>query len=162
MGCLFLGIYFSRIYKNRLNQLQDLERLISFLQGEIKYKHSVLSEAFLHASERCRMPFKTWLYELSEALQNNNQENTFIELWEGSMSYLKETSSLMESDFRELRSVGQALLDMDIESQDKALCYEKELIHSRVDELSKGIADKIKISIVLSTLCGILIVVILL
>lgn len=161
-GCLLLGTYIGMLYKKRLEELRELERIINFIKGEIKYKHSILCEAFFNASQRCKSPFDLWLLDLNEKLKSNNKEQDFSVIWEESLSYLKNSACLKAIDYKELIAVGQALANQDIVSQERALSYEQEIIHSRVSELDKGISDKIRISVVLSTLGGVLIVVMLL
>ena len=150
------------MYKQRLEELRELERIVNFIQGEIKYKHSVLSDAFFNVSERCREPFKGWLFFLGKSLAKAGQTESFFSLWEDSFEYLKNKSALKESDYKELLSIGQALSNSDIESQEKSISYEREIIHSRVADLDKGMADRIKTSVVFGGLSGVLIVIILL
>ncbi len=162
MGCFCLGVYFGKKYKQRLDELRELERILNFIQGEIRYKHSILSDAFFNVSERCREPFKGWLFLLSEELTKKGNDESFFSLWESSIDYLKNNSALKEADYKELLAIGQAFSNTDIESQDKSVSYEREIIHSKVADLDKGMADKIKTAIVFGGLTGILIVVILL
>ncbi len=156
-----MGIYFGRLYRQRLEQLRELERIVNFIQGEIKYKHSILSDAFFNVSDRSKEPFKGWLFSLGEALVKNNHEEFFL-IWENSLEYLKNYSVLKDMDYKELLAIGQAFSSADIDSQEKSISYEREIIHSRVISMDKSVADKMKTSIVFGGLSGILIVVILL
>ena len=161
-GCLLLGIYFGKKYRQRLDELRELERILNYIQGEIKYKHSILSDAFFNVSERCREPFRSWLSLLGEALTKKGNNESFFDLWEISIEYLKRNSALKDADYKELFALGQAFSNADIESQDKSVCYEREIIHSRVIDLDKDMGNRMKTSVVFGGLTGILIVVILL
>ena len=78
-GTLLYGISHAiRMYKRR-EHLKALERILVCLESEIRYRHSVIGEAFLNVAEKTEKPFRTWLYYLGERLNSNsmNQDNIY-------------------------------------------------------------------------------------
>ena len=78
-GTLLYGISHAiRMYKRR-EHLKALERILVCLESEIRYRHSVMGEAFLNVAEKTEKPFRTWLYYLGERLNSNsmNQDNIY-------------------------------------------------------------------------------------
>ena len=56
-GGILLGIWIAMSMKKRVDELKQIERIINYLEGEIRYKNSLLGEACIAASLRCGQPF---------------------------------------------------------------------------------------------------------
>lgn len=148
------------IMKKRVDELRELERLINYIEGEIRYRHSILSQACLNAGSKTGQPFKEWLCGLSKTVEEDCDRG-FIDIWEDSLKYLKSKSCLNKEDMERLYDLGRTLGYLDIESQKQGLMLEKENIHNVIQRLDKSLAGNMKLSVVLGTLGGIFIVVIL-
>lgn len=147
--------------KKRVDELRQLERIINYIEGELRYKNSLLGEACMSASTRCGHPFDSWLRGISIELEEGT-DMSFAEVWENSLKELETVSSLRKEDFRELLAIGQTLGYLDIKAQEAGLSLEKENIHSNIVNLDKSLSNNMKVSIILGTLGGIFIVVLLL
>ena len=160
-GCLCIGILYAHGMKCRVEELRQVERIINYIEGEIRYKNSLLKEACLSASLRCGQPFKQWLEKLGERIEGFYMDS-FGEIWEDSLDELRENSCLKNEDIREINLVGQTLGYLDIRTQEMGLGLEKEIIHNNVERLDKGLANNMKVSVILGGLSGLMLVIILL
>jgi len=167
VGSLALGIKVAANMRGRLNALRDIERILSYLEGELRCRHSVLGEAFYNVAIKSREPYRRWLLELSEWV--NPQENEYKEkfedfysLWCNSLIQLKDNTFLNSKDIGQLYDVGKALGYLDIESQQMNLNLERELLHNSIRELDKDIGTRMKNVIVMCFLGGIMTVIALL
>ncbi|GEM_PF-2937943 len=159
-GGAAMGIYVALGMKKRVDQLRELERIINFIEGEISYKNSLIWEALHKASIKCGQPFDTWLLSVSEELKNNI-DISFNEIWEKSLGFLKDNTSLKDRDIGELINFGQALSCGDIKTMVKAITLEKENIHNSINTLNINLMNNMKISIVMGILGGMFLVIIL-
>lgn len=164
-----MGIKIAYMMKGRIVALREIERIIGYLEGELRYKQATLGEALYNVSRKCSEPYNTWLNQLEEAvdgqaveLKDRTSYQDFFTMWSKSLEILKVSTLLNTRDINLLRGVGKALGYLDIESQLMNLDMEKELIHNTVLELDKDIGARMKNAIVLSFLGGILTVIALL
>lgn len=164
-----MGIKIAYMMKGRIVALREIERIIGYLEGELRYKQATLGEALYNVSRKCSEPYNTWLNQLEEAvdgqaveLKDRTSYQDFFTMWSKSLEILKVSTLLNTRDINLLRGVGKALGYLDIESQLMNLDMEKELIHNTVLELDKDIGVRMKNAIVLSFLGGILTVIALL
>ncbi len=155
--------------KGRILALREIERIIGYLEGELRCKHSTLGEALYSVSRKSTAPYSTWLNQLGKAVDGQAIEfkdkasyEDFFTMWCKSLELLKVSTLLNTRDINQLCDVGKALGYLDIESQQMNLNMEKELIHSTVLELDKDIGARMKNAIVLSFLGGIMTVIALL
>lgn len=161
VGGISLGFIVAFSMKKRVDELRQLERIINYIEGELRYKNALLGEALMSASYRCGQPFDSWLRKLSVQLEEGT-DLSFYSLWENSLIELEPYSALKKEDIRELFAVGQALGYLDIKSQSTSLSLEKENIHSSITKLDKSLYNNMKVSIILGTLGGIFLVILLL
>ncbi|MBO6115394.1 MAG: stage III sporulation protein AB [Lachnospiraceae bacterium] len=71
-GTLLYGINHAiRMYRRREN-LKALERILVCLESEIRYRHSVIGEAFLNVAKKADKQFTNWLYYLGERLNSKS------------------------------------------------------------------------------------------
>ncbi len=164
-----MGVKIAYMMKGRIVALREIERIIGYLEGELRYKQATLGEALYNVSRKCSEPYNTWLNQLEEAvdgqaveLKDRTSYQDFFTMWSKSLEILKVSTLLNTRDINLLRGVGKALGYLDIESQLMNLDMEKELIHNTVLELDKDIGARMKNAIVLSFLGGILTVIALL
>lgn len=157
-----LGVGIAVMMKRRFEQLKEVERIINYIEGEIRYKHSILKEACINASEKCRQPFCDWLSNLGDRLEISDKGESFADIWSESLAMLYDSSLLNRKDINEINSLGQTLGYLDIRSQEMGLKLEKENIHNRLVQLDRELMNRMKISVILGTLGGIFIVIMLL
>lgn len=159
-GSLFFGVSFAiRMYKRRDN-LKALERILIYLESEIRYRHSIISEAVLNAAAKTDEPFKAWLSYLGEKL-NENENAGFLDIWTDSLSMLLSGTCLLEDDIEELVHIGQTLGYLDIEAHKIGLRLEIDNFHEKINEYNAGLKDKMKVSVISCAVIGILVVIVL-
>ena len=159
---MVLGIMLAHAMRKRVEQLRELERVINYLEGEIRYRHSILSEACLNASEKCGQPFNTWLNNLSLNLERDDIDGCFDDIWSESLKILEEKSALKREDIETLECLGHTLGYLDIRTQEMGLALEKESLHERVGRIAGELSNRMKISVIMGLLSGIFIVIMLL
>lgn len=186
-----LGVKIAILMKKRVSELREMERTVHILEGEIRYHHAVLGEACKNAALRCGQPFSDWLKELYRSLAQENEERAVREwdwsgdageevsaetgwhegdrmgdnltcIWERSLEALYPMSHLTRRDMEHLRALGRCIGYLDIEAQESGFKLECENIHTCMLRAEGELANKMKLSVILATLCGILIVIMLL
>lgn len=106
--------------KRRLNALYQCKTLVTFLQSQIRYAVSDLSEMFREAGDRQEGAFRSFCRRLAEETAGNCGRD-FAGLWEDAVGEDLAASGLNAEDRRLLASVGPALGYLDGESQCRQL-----------------------------------------
>ena len=169
-GGLGMGLVIAANMRRRLSNLKQLEKVMYLLEGELRYRHSTLGDAFANISERTGEPFCEWLANLSNSLSVSKMSMdinelccTFVNIWNESLSQLYDDTSsyLLVEDIELIKNMGQALGHLDIETQLNEIKLETERLGTIIYELSKVLKDKSRMAVTLSTLGAILVVIIL-
>lgn len=156
-----LGFCIANNMRLRVKQLKELERIILFLEGEIRVRHAILGEAFLFASKKCGQPFNEWLMFLSDSLSDVNCVSDFNTIWNGSLAILRDKSKLNKSDLSIVENIGQTLGYLDIRAMEQGLLLERENIKDVVKTSLCELPNRVRISIILGILGGVLVILIL-
>ncbi len=185
-GSLLFGINNAVKIRKRRDDLRTLERIVMYLESEIRYRHSVMSEAFGSAAQKTDKPFSDWLLELEIMLKDNINNSDaypyyedeaydemnfscdtdykscdFYRIWCESLVRLQDDTFLNDSDMEELKSLGQTLGYMDIEAHRAGIELFLLNIHNRINDINCGLKDRIRISVVAGAVFGILVVMVL-
>lgn len=160
--------------RKRVYELRELERTIHILEGEIRYHHAILYEACKNTADRCGQPFSEWMlslhsdlyteaYDADKGFAETEQEtDRFISLWNASLKRLYQISHLTRNDMELVKAVGRCLGYLDIETQERGFALECEQIHMCMLHAEQELGNKMKLSVILATLGGILLVIMLL
>lgn len=171
IGSLALGLRIAFNMRGRIRDLKEIERILGFLEGELRVRHSTMDEALENVASKSGQPFKLWLKELAENIRTSqnyvdyNCSNEHIDLhdmWNKSLDKLLGRTSLNFKDIEQLQDVGRALGYLDIESQQMNLKMEMELIHQHILTLDKDLSVRMKNAVVVCLLGGIMTVIALL
>lgn len=157
-----LGLCIANNMRLRVKQLKELERIILFLEGEIRVRHSILSEAFRFASKKCGQPFNEWLIYLSDSLSDINCDSDFYTIWTSSLAILRDKSRLNKTDLSIVENIGQTLGYLDIRAMEQGLSLERENIKDVAKTSLCELPNRVKISIILGILGGVFIIIVLL
>lgn len=163
-GGMAIGCSIAVAMRRRIDNLKEIHRIINYIQGEIVYRHCLLGEALIKTSGKCSHVFSVWLKSLGEKLLIMESEETgdsFIDMWKGSLNYLKENTRLGKEDIKALILVGQAFDGVDIATMQMSLELEKENLQNQISDMEKNVRNKSKLAIMFGTLMGMLLVVIL-
>ena len=111
----------------RYQQLQELQRMVAFLMGEITYASTPLPEALKHAAQRLEEPFASFLNELAKEMMRFPSK-TFAKLFSQNVYHYLKGSSLDKKDLEMLCHMGTSLGYLDRDMQLRTLqLYETEL-----------------------------------
>ncbi len=143
--------------KQRLESLKSMEKIMILISNDIRYRHSVLQEAFLNSAKKTDKPFAEWLRLLADRLYGGD----FYDIWCLSLSELDKSTCLTEGDIEELKPIGQTLGYLDISAQEMGLRLEIDNLHEKILKLDENLYDRMKVSVVAGTVLGILTVVVL-
>lgn len=99
--------------------------------------------------------------DMGEAWSEGMADN-LVYIWERSLEKLYPMSHLTRRDMEHLRALGRCIGYLDIEAQEGGFKLECENIHACMLRAEGELANKMKLSVILTTLCGILIVIMLL
>ena len=160
-ACLWCGAYFAMREKYRLEELEELERGLVYLQGQIGYLSAPLSEALEGAGWRMQGSIGCILRQVAEALaarQGETAEEIWRQVWlrEGGKTFLT------AEDKRNILAFGHSLGYLDQEQQEKSIAL---LRHTLSEEGKRGRARLEKngrLYYGMGTLSGLLLVVTLL
>ena len=146
--------------------LRHLERILCYLEGELKARHAGLGEALVNVSRKAPKPYDKWLNELAKAIdyvyisnENSLEYKDFYTIWCKSLTILCENTQLSFQDITNLYDVGKALGYLDIESQQMNLALERERLHGTILELDKDLNSRMKNAVVMCFLGGLLTVI---
>lgn len=159
-----MGLKFAFDMKKRTAQLRELQRIVSYLEGEITYRHAILSEACLLVAAKCGQPFRDWLESIGNELAMEDDEQkpeSFYESWCASLEFLKQNTKLKAGDITVLKSLGQAFGYLDIQTQHMTLELEKEHLSKIIKYADEELVSHMKISVVFGVLGGLMIVIML-
>ncbi len=170
IGSLALGLRIAMNMRGRLAALCQVERILCYIEGELKVRHARLGEALTDVSLKTPNPYSYWLSQLADMLescttcaevQSKVYDNTieykdFYTLWCRSLTTLRDETPLSFKDITSLYDVGKALGYLDIESQQMNLALERERLHSVIVELDKDLNSRMKNAVVMCFLGGLL------
>ena len=126
LGSLFLlgsaasiGFLKSEELAERVKMLQELKRMMIFLQGELRFHRASLAEAFENVSERVGEPFGSFLKETGKRLEEKGAG--FEEIWEETSAKLLNAEGLKKEDGQLLEVLKNSLGYLDLTLQTETL-----------------------------------------
>lgn len=144
IGCLFImtstiaiGREKAEELKERVKRLEELKCMMLLLQGELRFHHAALSEAFEHVSGRVREPLRTFLQETAQRLERRDGESFEI-IWEDEAESLLQQPGFKKEDrdlFELLRgSLGYLDLEQQTETLNQTIFRTEEAISAAKEE----------------------------
>ena len=137
-----IGFLKAEELKERVNRLQELKRMILFLQGELRFHRAELSEAFQNVSERVEEPFKSFLQETTKQLEQR-ELGGFEAVWHYNQKILLRAEGFLKEDAQLLELLGSSLgyLDLTMQTENLNLTLmrtEDAIADARKQQESKG------------------------
>ena len=80
-GSTGFGLICARELKLRITELKQLWQCMLLLQGELRYMHQPLPEAFLHLASKTSSPFQEFFLQTAQELRQRSGR-TAEEIWE--------------------------------------------------------------------------------
>lgn len=159
-GGVTLGGVLAHRYKQRVQELCQLEHGITYISGELRYRHLILADIFGKASGHCGQALKPW-FLLLQAKLNSSDELSVQEIWALALDELRENTCLLANDLLIVDAIGMSLGVVDLDTQIKEFAIVIEQIHDARVTAEKGLANKMKIAISLCSVIAILLVILL-
>lgn len=122
-----LGVQKSRQFTKRIEQLQELQRIVLLIQGEILYKNAALPEALRSSAGKVKVPFDSFLRQTAGRADAFDGVR-FSDLFETEIKEQLKGTALTKEDKEEFARFGESLGYLDVEMQKNAMkLYLKEL-----------------------------------
>lgn len=155
-----LGVQKSRQFTKRIEQLQELQRIVLLIRGEILYKNAALPEALRSSAGKVKRPFDSFLRRTAGRADAFDGVR-FSSLFEREMEEELKNTALTREDKEEFARFGESLGYLDVEMQKNAMkLYLKEL-EQKIEYLQKEIPQKRKLYQSLGVMGGIFLLIIL-
>lgn len=140
-----MGFFVSAQMEKRLGQLKSLERGLSFMEREIDYHGSSLSDVLRHTAGRIEHPWNLFFERAGEALKTekegkNNPEAVFQKELDKVRPYHP-----WDKDLEVLKALGKRIGSLDKKMQLLELCEAKEEMKRQIREAEeeKGVKGKL-------------------
>ena len=160
LSCGAMGYGKSLSYTKRQRELEEIQKMLYFLLGEITYRREALPEAMVRVADKIRPPLSDFLREVSRAAKEYQGERFSKIFSQKAEKYLKETS-LMKTDLEEFIRLGEDLGYMDITMQENTINLYLETLRGEIARTDKEAPAKKKMYQALGVLAGIFLAVML-
>lgn len=156
-----LGIERARTIQEEYEEMLYLQKLIYYVQSEIGYAKTYLSEIFEMTGRKTKEPYQKWLLELSNWMKEENQES-FHEMWEKSIEmYLDKEVRIPKKEMQRLKELGKQLGTSDVQSQIRFLEFYLQQIRETANDLRMDLYSRKKLSYCMGIASGIFLFVLL-
>lgn len=169
-GCTAFGILVAKGFLMRVRQLRELEHLIGYMSGEVRYRREILPQAFGNVSAKCKEPFATWLRSLSDNLKQEPQilpadeafstaAPDFDSIWQNAAGKLYLLSAFKREDMEYLYNLGQTIGYLDVQAQEQGLMLLQGDLKRHIQRLENEMKERIRVATILGAVVGILLVI---
>ena len=159
-GDVAIGITLAIRYRKRVFELCQLEHSLTFISGELKYRHLILADVFGQAAKHCGQVFVQWFIALEHALRKSNASSV-REIWFSSLQQLSKSSHLRSSDLLILDSLGGTLGVVALDTQINELAIVTKQLHDIREKAEHELAGRMKLVITLCSVIALLLIILL-
>lgn len=156
-----LGFRISYELIYRMEDLQQIKRVIIMLRGEIKYANAPLTEALSSIAFRVAAPWKELLKEITETMEACDGE-TFASIFQTVQKKYLDGTSLLPSDISRLADFGANLGYLDKEMQIRNIDLYLEELEEQMKEAGEKVEKNSKLYRIMGMAVGVLILIIIL
>lgn len=156
-----MGFRMSYELLYRIEDLQQIKRVMIMLRGEIKYANSPLTEAMQALTGRVEDPWKALLQEMAETMESYDG-NSFSSIFQNMLKKHLTGTSLLPKDIRRLAEFGANLGYLDKEMQLNSIDLYMEELDRELMEARKKVEKNSRLYKCLGMAVGILILLIIL
>lgn len=167
----------------RVRQLRELEHLIGYMSGEVRYRREILTQAFFNISTKCKEPFSIWLRDLADGLKGGTQNMPiedaiyeemknmpidetkyavtldFDSIWKDAAGWLYLHSALKWEDMEYVYNLGQTIGYLDVQAQEQGLMLLQGDLNRHIQRLESEVKERIRVAMILGIVVGILLVI---
>lgn len=155
-----MGVYFSLILKERINDLKELNKIILILRGEIRYASNPLPEAVSNLASRSEGEFRRFLLAVADKL-DKLEGRTFNEIWRECVEKELVDTSLNKKDKMLLTRLGENLGYLDKEMQLNTIDLYITQVQGELDDAVDSVKEKVRLYNMLGVMAGIFITIVL-
>lgn len=155
------GFSYAKNVTLRIDQLNEIKKIIVMLEGELRYGNSTIEEALETISSRVSLVFAEFFEKTSQLLKENSGES-LADLWRKNVNEMLDETKLNAKDLEEFSQMGECLGYLDLKAQSESLALYKDRLALKLDELNENCAKRIKMYRSLGVSMGILTAIILL
>lgn len=153
-GCLGIGLYYRMQELFRYRNLQEIQKAMDVLRGEISSVKSPLPEAVYQASKRTRGVMSSFFAEVAGELEEGQGELSRI--WSQKLKDGVPGMQLCEGDRMELERMGEMLGYLDTEMQKRSIDLYMERVRQSIQDMERNDEKRSRLYPVLGTAAGIL------
>lgn len=159
-GSTALGVYKSCMYINRLNNLQEIKKAFLYMQGEMRYRNTPMTELFTMVARRIKGPFRCFFQSMAERLERKNAGD-LREIWKCCLEE-EIAGDVLEKEAREeFLEMGGQLGCLDRQAQEKAIDYFLEKWELIIEKRRKEKQNRLRLYYICGVMGGLLVVIIL-
>lgn len=140
--------------------LKYLQKIFTLIQSEIRYSRTYLGEIFYEIGEKEKEPYRSWLIDVSEKLNEFTGER-FEDIWKESICRNLNNLSLQEPDLEILKNVGTQLGFSDINAQIRLIDLYLEQLERSIKEVHEQIQTKVRLYHCMGVMSGLFIIILL-
>ena len=155
------GVWMAGNYQSRLSLLEQLQKMIFLLKGQILYANAPLPEALETVGERTTGVLSEWMIQVSERLLRQQGE-PFNQIWKEEVDRLDADTALTKTDRQSLAALGEHLGFLDSEMQERNLLLYLEQLDLVIGELRSHRQERCRLYTSLGVLSGMFLAVLLL
>lgn len=161
IGCILvitssagIGLYFSCVLKERIEELTELKKILILLRGNIRYANTPLAEALYSISIRHNGEFKSFLSWVSEQMEKMQGE-TIADIWKRGVEQKLKGLSLTKKDKESLIGFGNNLGYLDKDMQLGTIDMYVATLETEIEEASRTVKEKTYLYNSLGVMAGI-------
>lgn len=127
-----IGLLKAEELNERVKMFQELKKMLMFLQGELRFHKAELSEGFENVASKVEEPYRSFLKEMAEQLNEGNKGG-FETIWKENSHKLLRAEGLKKEDEQLFELLGGSLGYLDLTMQTEHL----NLVMLRTEETLK-------------------------
>ncbi|MBC8059250.1 MAG: stage III sporulation protein SpoAB [Clostridiaceae bacterium] len=151
IGCILIlsasttaGFLYSDNFKNRVSQLNEIQRCLHQLQNEILFTYTPLTESFLSVSTKSKYPVKHIFESASDSLITN-KANSVYEAMKSAIDNNINKFNIKNEDIEILLDLSKSLGESDIEGQKSVFNLTIENIKKQINEADEIMKKNVKL-----------------
>ena len=153
MSASLMGYLFSKDYIERINRLEQIQKMLILLKGEISYSNNSVQEALENISEMIEGKVGEFVTRVQESFKKS--EIPLSVAWSlGVDNIFDKKSSLKSEDKNSLKDFGRGLGITDRQTQINNIEKYQSQIQLTIKELKEGKNEKCKLYRMLGITCG--------
>ena len=151
----FIGYLISKKYKNRVNELKEIQIALDILENKIKYTYEPLKNIFIEMRKLLKGNISNLFRSISEKLEESSVERSFLD------ARKEIRTNLQEEDIEIIKNLSKILGKTEKDGQVSQIELTKTFIESQIKKAEKEEEKNSKLYKTLGTTIGLACVIIL-